>query len=421
MDNGLGGELADLPADLEEQLKETTARISYKSKKSDFILPTVFLCLIMIISIVNLRNFRLFYNAAIEANPDNRQKALAGIESTFAGSFAAKNNFIDLNGLWARIMDQAMHNNVLTLKNGMLTQEVDINLNTINNNANSLIKFVQLLDGKDIPFVYVQAPYKVPSNTDVNIPAGFNMHANERADVFLDKLAEAGISTLDLRELIKEQGIDNYSLFFNTDHHWKVEAGFWAYTQIVPTINNLLNNTAVFEEGLDINNYELISHENIMLGSRGERTGIYYGGVDDITEIKPKFSTNVTREVPFSNYNKTGTFESTMIYPSNLDKKMTTSPYSVYDTNRSYTKNINHEAINDVKLFIIHDSFGLPVSPFLLLQYKEVHQFDMRYNNDNGEATKILIDKLNEIQPDLVIMLLYPHTVANTNAFRVLQ
>ena len=33
-------------------------------------------------------------------------------------------------------------------------------------------------------------------------------------------------------EKVQEQGIDKYSLFYKTDHHWTTKSGLWACNQI---------------------------------------------------------------------------------------------------------------------------------------------------------------------------------------------
>ncbi len=402
---------------IEDEIQEMN-NISHRTRFSELILPTIFLCSILIISIVNLSNFREFYKTAIENLPNDRQTALASIEATYAESFVAKNNYVDLSGSWARLMDQDLYNNVIRLKNGILTNEVDLSQSNILQNVNSLINFNEKLIDLNIPLLFIQVPYKLIDDNDENIPLGFTMQANERVDLFLNVIDDVGISYVDIRENIREQNLNNYELFYNTDNHWTTRTGFWAHTQIVPVINDIIENKDIFEEALDINNYTIELYENTYIGAWANRTGIYYGGVDDIEVMIPNFDTSITREILQTNVNETGNFE-VLLHRELLDGQLDTGKYSVYfGGNIAYQYIKNHNINNNTKIFIIHDSFGLTFTPFLSLQYDEVHQFDLRVNNDDGSITEVLNEKLDQIKPDIVIMLVNPSELAHTGVFR---
>jgi hypothetical protein len=69
---------------------------------------------------------------------------------------------------------------------------------------------------------------------------------------------------------MKENGIDKYSLFYKTDHHWTTETGLWATNVIA---NQLKDNYGIDydEQKLDIKNYVVEKHSGFFLGYRKTR------------------------------------------------------------------------------------------------------------------------------------------------------
>ena len=313
-----------------------------------------------------------------------------------------KSTYVDIYGLVQRVIQKRYiedsndrTRDVIKLKNNMLTfiQKKE----DMETRANNISNLNQILKEENIPFIYVQAPYKVKSNED--LPIGVIDYANENADVLLENLKKDGVKVVDLREYFAD--IKTEKEYFITDHHWKVEIAFKA----VNHITNLLNedygfNIDIFFE--DINNYKKIKQEKNYLGSIGKRIGKYYAGVDDFEYILPNYETKL-------NVNKgdgeiEGTFEETIIVKDLLDEKdIMKNKYACY-FGGDFPEIIiqNEKSLSDKKVLVVQDSYGLPFSAFMSLRIKELRMIDLRHFEGNE------IDYMREYNPDVVIMMYNP-------------
>ncbi len=61
---------------------------------------------------------------------------------------------------------------------------------------------------------------------------GLECYSNKNADLFLKRISEAGVNTIDLREYILQDGLDIRKMFYRTDHHWVTCSGLWAAGKI---------------------------------------------------------------------------------------------------------------------------------------------------------------------------------------------
>ena len=129
---------------------------------------------------------------------------------------------------------------------------------------------------------------------------------------------------MDLREVMREQGLDHYEMFNRTDHHWTSEASFWCFQQLYPAICDTLGET-VNQALLAEESYQWTTYEDIFLGSEGRRAGIPYGGMDDFTVITPLFETSIRVSRPYesrkSRREAEGTFEETLLHTEILERE----------------------------------------------------------------------------------------------------
>lgn len=381
-----------------------------KVKGNNFVLPMLFCSTIVFVGFINMSNFKKQYKESIEENTENRQIALANIENKYAKNFEGKNNFITLNGAFSNIIGKKSLNNVVKLENGYLT-EIKPEVNT-EDLVKSTVNLRDYLNEQNIPFLYIQAPYKMETD-DSYLPVGFKSYANQNANNLLSGLNQNGIEILDLRDEIKRDGLNHYSLFFKTDHHWNIEGAFYAHEKVLKKINSILGDKQDNKEYLDISNYYIKTYEDWFLGSRGKRVGPYFGGVDDISLITPKFDTNISIEIPSKKIKKSGTFKDTILFMKHIELKnyYNVSPYSVYlGGDYSYVKLKNNNLKNNKKLFLIRDSFANAMAPFLLNYYNEIHLYDLRYG-----SSEEMIEKIDNINPDIVSCMYYPASINDEN------
>lgn len=334
-------------------------------------------------------------------NPNNKQVALSSVESKYTSSFVGKTNYIDLNGLFARMVDKKEMNERYKLENGYLTYELQIQYNNMDLEIQNLTNLQKYLDLYAIPFAYVQTPHVIPTDDDPMIPMGYETNINGNSDRLLLGLEENDIVYLDLRDKIVQDEINNYELFFATDHHWNIQGAYWAHEHVALFIDQILNKNLVTSEYFDLISYSTEFYNNIFLGSDGQRTGLFFGGVDDVTLIIPSFATNFTVEIPNHQWDRIGTFDETILERSYLENQnlnyFSKNTYKVYlELNTEYIKIKNNLATNDTKVLLIKDSFSKPLAAYLALHYSEVHLYQVG-------SQETLLEKLHEIQPDIVL------------------
>lgn len=221
----------------------------------------------------------------------------------------------------------------------------------------------------------------------------------------MEMVVEYGIDSIDFREVMYEDGLDQYDMMYKTDHHWTTEAGFYAYQKILKWVEENAG-ISVDERVADFSNYTRSVYKNWHLGSRGQRTGIYYAGIDDYVLITPDFETSL------SHSGMEGSFTELMVNYEPLENKEYTSRYT-YDHVMAGASGdwINNNAKNDAKLLIVADSFGTAVNPYMILSFREV-----RYIYD-AASHKLTEEYIEEYDPDIVVLLYYTNCIGSNDFF----
>lgn len=264
----------------------------------------------------------------------------------------------------------------------------------------SMLRLKKELDSHGIPLLYVQAPFKLPAGEQL-LPENVKDHANENTDHFLKGLAAGGIDLLDLRTDYWSKGLDQNQLFYNTDHHWTINGAFLGYQEIAAKLNQSYG-LNIDEEYTDLANYDQKLYKDFYIGSMGRRVGEAYGGTDDFTLITPKFDTDYTvyeRDYGGEKIFK-GNFKEAVLTNSYLDEKapLDTNRYAAYHGDNAELRFVNHN-VNNGKILIIKDSFGLPIYCFLSTGIHEVRALDLRLFKDS------VAEYAEKYDPDVVIIL----------------
>ena len=219
----------------------------------------------------------------------------------------------------------------------------------------------------------------------------------------MEMVSEYGIEKLDFREEMYADGINQYDMMYRTDHHWTTEAGFYAYTKLSKWIQDKTN-CEIDARVMELSNYTQTTYRKWHLGSRGQRTGIYYAGIDDFVLITPDFETLL------SNGTVEGTFNDLVINYAPLENREYTSRYTYdYVLGNALGNYKNYMAENDVKVLIVTDSFGKAVNPYMILSYGEV-----QWCSTMQGVTQAYLD---EYDPDVVIVMYYANAVCEDNVF----
>ena len=368
---------------------------------------SVFLLIVIGLGFFSSRNLVNFYVNQEKDYNEWTPELGTRFETDIASTFYDKFGFVNLNGAVCNILDQPSMNGVVKLNNGYLFTTMSYSSNeTLRKYADSTIRLNNYLKSEGIPLVYANTPY-TSSKFDPQIPIGIDDYGNDNCDRFIQMLKDADVDTIDFRQTMHDSGIDQYTMMYRTDHHWTTEAGFYAYGILEDYIVNTTGCT-VDERISDIRNYSITRFEKWHLGSRGQRTGIYYAGIDDFDLIVPNFDTTIQSE-----NGSVGKMQDLMIDMNPLSDKDYTSRYT-YDNvlGDSLGQFSNLNCINDIRVLTIGDSFSKAVNLYLAIGFRQI---DFVYNINSDSITPELIKK---IDPDIVIMMYYPDTLKeNGKAF----
>lgn len=308
------------------------------------------------------------------------------IDADVTKNFAQKYTWINANGLFQKLIGKRIVENtekdVYRASNGMIVGANDyLDSATIQNYADKVALLAKNAN-QDCEFLFVELPYKEKSGDKIT-PDGVENYANINADNLLSAIQANGIKTLDIREEIDKAGLDHYSLFFNTDHHWKPSTALWAA--------GVLNKHFKDELGwkydpyyYDIKNYKVKTYKDWFLGAQGKRIGDWYSGVDDFDLITPKFDTSYSFTADSENgtINREGDFNKVMIKKKRLKNKnyFKASPYYAYiGGDYKITEIHNDSALNNKKVLLISDSYKCTLIPYLSNAVSDLTTIDARY------------------------------------------
>ena len=307
-----------------------------------------------------------------------------------------KYEYINLNGLYTKVSGGRKCNDIVKLKNGSLTS-IGEPYDT-SSNAQKTIELKEKLEGEGIDFLYVQSPFK--TNSDL-LPYGLPNSIDDNCDAFLNQI-DGKVPYIDLRPYITDSAehIDQY--FYKTDHHWNPLGAFKAFQIISDYLQSEYPNDNINGYYQNLENWEINRKENWFLGSRGKRTGSYFGGVDDLIWLTPKFDT----EMSFLNIYK-DEFYYGDYYDANIREEyilerdyFMKNAYCVYvGGDYPLVQHRNAIAPVDKKVLIIKDSFVLPLQTYFSTVFSEVDVIDLRHY-----TAGTLYEYIEESKPDIVIM-----------------
>lgn len=248
-------------------------------------------------------------------------------------------------------------------------------------------------------FLYVQVPYKNAENIK-----SLKYYTDDKTETtenyFVKQLEKKGINVLDLREYDECLGV------YRTDHHWKVESGFYASRVITESLNELYN--AGIDNGYhygNVDNYSMISYPNSFLGSIGIKVGKNYVGKDDFSVYNPDFPT----ELHFFHYingectsEYSGDFWTAFMDDDILRDSNYNNKYEAL-LHGAYVETIikNNLADNEYKVLLISHSYGRPLAQYLCLNFSELRYLDPQ----KGRYNQSYVEYIKKYEPDYVILM----------------
>lgn len=367
-------------------------------KISTILYITAFILFVMILgSLSSYKLMRFYIDDEISGSgfvPRNGSK----LDTDIANNFFAQFSFVNINGFMARITGERELNSVVKMDNGYLnvvTAHADDD--ALLHDTGQIAALNDHLTKEGIFFIYI-IPTTTSSKFDPKMPGYFTDHSNENLDRLGELLRDQGVYVIDMRDELEEDGIDSYEMMYKTDHHWTTDMGFYTYCKLADILERELGCT-IDPNIRHIDNYRVETYKDWHLGSRGQRTGKFFAGIDDFNMYLPSFDTDLVT----ADGEKEGTYTDLLVNVRPLEKKNLKfmrddiNKRSIYDRvlESSQGDYINKLSQNDKHVLIIGDSFTKAIFPFMDISFE-------RTRWDYGPTSKEVFE---EVQPDTVIML----------------
>ena len=341
------------------------------------------LLLILVLAIIN---FRLGADPALRflRRQTGFHQMTEDISSAYiSDSFQPKNTCLTLNGLFGRISGRRVYNDVTLMKNGMLTHGTASRQDMADDAEKiiSLASFVREQSGT--PFLLVIPPYKVPLEGDL-LPAGRKNFRNDNYSELIQRLGDAGFTSLDLRQFFSANQTLMEKYMYRTDHHWNNDAAIEAFSYVMDSLENLMG-TKLDKTYTNLNLWERHELQDYWIGSHGKRVGPLFAGTDSLIWYTPKFETSMS--YAYNRKEKQFGFlkgDYTSIYV--FDKKFTRGDWYEVNGSQVYMDKLfplvihrNLNAPNKKRILMIGDSYSRGMQTFLATEFSEVHMIDTRY------------------------------------------
>lgn len=249
------------------------------------------------------------------------------------------------------------------------------------------IAFRDFLEANGINLLYVNQPTKYLDDNLFEQQFGVETYSNANADLFLQRIREAGVSALDLRQNIQQEGKDIREMFYRTDHHWTTPAGLWATQAIARTLDEEFG-YHIDLSLYDMENYEAREWKKCWLGEQGRKVARTYVGLDDYTELKPRFETSLVLERGGSVFE--GTFDSFVdesVYDVSRDVYDNPSWHYAYNRMDCLNKNTG-----EGNVLMFGDSYAHVTQPFLSLGVHECDILVLRELDDSFDLHGYILE-----------------------------
>lgn len=269
----------------------------------------------------------------------------------------------------------------------------------------SLLSFEKFCKGENIPLLFVQAPNKISRGLEKSNSV-LASACNANADEVVQALREKHISVLDLRDEIERLKIDNSTLFFKTDHHWKPETAFWAASLISERLHKMPEIELNYDTLLSApQNFDKKIYKRNFLGSNGRALTLVRCEPEDISLFFPRTKTDFAISIPEIGIHERGDFsimyDMSQVRAEDYYQKNSYATYAYGD--RAYIRIVNHmQKENNLRILLVKDSFADAVEPFLALNVRSLDVIDLR------AFTGSLRTFIQKNKPDIVIVLYNP-------------
>ena len=364
----------------------------------EFILSTVFVVLILYVSIIN--QLKSDEKVSMLENRNLKQMPEFSLKSVFDGDFTSeyegyvsdqfinRDSWIKLKAKIDILCGKKKINNVYIGKDNYLFEQFkESGKEDTEDKINVINEFKE--KNKDININFMLVP-TAGAIYEENFP---DYAPQDNQNNYINKIKSSlnkDIKFIDVYDDLRKNK-DNY-IYYKTDHHWTTDGAYIAYDSMC----RQLNIEPVKKEDFDI---KTVTDD--FKGSLYYKLGAGIGDNDSIKVYVPKEPSNILVDFIDEQHKSASLYNN-----SKLDTK---DKYEVF-------MNGNHEHVKiktlgnyDKRLLIIKDSYANSFIPFLTSHYGSIDVIDLRYYTDD-------INKIIEGEDITDILFLYNVNTFNDNA-----
>lgn len=314
--------------------------------------------------------------SALEGVSLRPDRFLAAVKLGFLENLWAEDAFIKLNGSVTKAMDMRSY---YSSKYGFYLND-DGMIVSVYPQTSTDYEYEQLLDFRDflaangIRMLYVSLPNKYLDDAEIRDEFSTESYCNRNVDRLLERLRAADVPVLDLREDIVGEKLNVSDLFYRTDHHWTVEAAFWAARRIAVGGLDRFCGYDIDPALYDKDRYLFRHWESCWVGEQGRKLSESYVGWDDYTLILPDFPTHYRFKSGDGTFTEGG-------FEGFIDTERLNGDGPVPGKGLHYAYRLR-DSVNldaaDGKVLLLRDSFSNPLAPFLSLGIRELDTLALR-------------------------------------------
>lgn len=230
---------------------------------------------------------------------------------------------------------------------------------------------------------------------------GFPDFSSKLYQTFHQALEKNGLELIQSGEIMKDMGMTEKDIFFNTDFHWKPSAGI----QADRILSEYLNKNCGYDIDTGIFAPEAYEHQilkNKFMGFLGKQVTEAYVEPEDFEIIRPKYQSDLTVFNSLNQKTITGPIDETMFWESRLemDSLYIGNMYEFYGNSDQAMIRIHNNLLDDGKrILLVKTSFANCMTPYLAAAVENLDIIDLRLFD--GSLQKFI----EETNPDTVIMI----------------
>lgn len=310
-------------------------------------------------------------------------------DNELTSSLPVHSAMIDMNGELARALNmQGLYSSMglyVTDDRRTITAEP---ITSTDYEVSQMEGLSDFLNQNGVKLLYVNQPVVYTDDGLFEREFGTESWCNRNADTFLSRIREEGISAVDLRDSIKEEGLNTEDMFYRTDHHWTTETGLWAAGKIAEGLNQYCGyqiDPATFSR----DRFTFTDYPQSWLGEQGKKIGRTYVGLDDYVEIRPNFDTAYTFRSGGKVYG--GTFDDFI----RSDRfKPEEDYYNASDWYYAYrTINCTNQNVRDGNVLLLCDSYAQVTDSFLSLGLHNLDTITLREYPSDFKLEQYILDQ----------------------------